>query len=380
MKITNVEVIILEGSEAYHAPEGAEEAPGVLHVCLIKVSTDAGLVGWSDVETQPHVAKAVVEAPASGSGMFEGLRELAVGEDPFEVERLWDKLYRGSIYYGRRGAALQAISGIDIACWDIMGKAAGLPVYKLLGAGYRDRVRAYASTLFRPTPEAMATAARDYVARGFTAIKFGWGVFGQDRRLDRDLVAAAREAVGEDVELMVDAGWLVRRTPKEAIDMAHDMAPWRPYWIEEPLAPDDYDGYRTLAEASHVPIAAGEQEATLWGFDTLINRGRIDIVQPDLSRCGGFTVARKVADMAELRNIAVCPHAWLTDLLTAASLHMNAYLKRSLFLEFNVSSSPMLRELCREPIRLQDGWINVPQGPGLGVEVDEAVVGRYRVG
>ena len=160
MKITNVEVIILEGTEAYHAPEGAEEAPGVRHVCLIKVSTDAGLVGWSDVETQPHVAKAVVEAPASGSGMFEGLRELAVGEDPFEVERLWDKLYRGSIYYGRRGAAVQAISGIDIACWDIMGKATGRPVYQLLGAGYRDRVRAYASTLFRSTPEAMRSEER----------------------------------------------------------------------------------------------------------------------------------------------------------------------------------------------------------------------------
>src|SRR5207248_6487109 len=215
MKITDVEVMILEGPEAYHPPEGAEEAPGVRHLCLMKVSTDSGLVGWSDVETQPHVVQAVVGAPASGSGMFEGLRDLAVGEDPFQVERLWDKLYRGSYYYGRRGAALQAISGIDIACWDLMGKATGLPVYKLLGAGYRDRVRAYASTLFRPTPEAMAGAARDYVARGFTAIKFGWGVFGQDPRRDVELVAAAREAVGEDVELMVDAGWLVRRTPKE---------------------------------------------------------------------------------------------------------------------------------------------------------------------
>jgi L-alanine-DL-glutamate epimerase-like enolase superfamily enzyme len=379
MKITDVEVIILEGPEPYRAPEDAEEAPGVRHLCLVKVSTDEGLVGWSDVETQPHVAKAVVEAPASGSGMFEGLRELAVGEDPFEVERLWDKLYRGSIYYGRRGAALQAISGIDIACWDIMGKATGRPVYQLLGAGYRDRVRAYASTLFRPTPAAMATAACRYVERGFTAIKFGWGVFGQDPGRDVELVAAAREAVGDEIELMVDAGWLVRRTPKEAAAMVRRLEPSRPYWIEEPLAPDDYDGYRMLAEAVSTPIAAGEQEATIWGFDTLIHRGRVDIVQPDLSRCGGFTVARKIADLAELRNVAVCPHAWLSDLLTAASLHLNAYLKRSLFLEFNVSRSPLLRELCREPIRLEDGWIRVPQGPGLGVEVNEEVVARYRV-
>jgi len=380
MKITDVEVMILEGTEAYHAPEGAEEAVGVQHLCLVKVSTDSGLVGWSDVETQPHVAKAVVGAPASGSGMFEGLRELAVGEDPFEVERLWDKLYRGSIYYGRRGAAIQVISGIDIACWDIMGKATGRPIYQLLGAGYRDRVRAYASTLFRPTPEAMAAAARGYVEAGFTAIKFGWGVFGEDPGRDVELVAAAREAAGAQVDLMVDAGWLVRRTSKEAAAMVRSLEPYRPCWIEEPLAPDDYDGYRALAEAVDTPIAAGEQEATLWGFDTLIHRGRVDILQPDLSRCGGFTIARKIADLAELRSVAVCPHAWLTDLLTAASLHMNAYLKRSLFLEFNVSRSPMLRELCREPLRMEEGFIRVPQGPGLGVEVDEAVIERFRCG
>jgi L-rhamnonate dehydratase len=379
LKITDVEVMVLESPELYHAPDGAEEAPGVRHLCFIKVSTDAGLVGWSDVETQPHVVKAIVEAPASGSGMFEGLRELAVGEDPFEVERLWDKLYRGSIYYGRRGAAIQAISGIDIACWDLIGKATGRPIYQLLGAGYRDRVRAYASTLFRPTPAAMAAAARDYVARGFSAIKFGWGVFGQDPIRDVELVAAAREAVGDAVELMIDAGWLVRRTPKEAAAMVRGLEPYRPYWIEEPLSPDDYDGYRVLSEAVSTPIAAGEQEATLPGFDTLIHRGRVDIVQPDLSRCGGFTVARKIADLAELRNVAVCPHAWLSDLLTAASLHLNAYLKRSLFLEFNVSASPMLRELCHEPIRLEDGCIRVPQGPGLGVEVNEETIVRYRV-
>jgi L-alanine-DL-glutamate epimerase-like enolase superfamily enzyme len=380
MKISDVEVIILEGPEEYRAPDGAEEAPGVHHVCLVKVSTDAGITGWSDVETQPHIAKAVVEAPASGSGMFEGLRELAVGEDPFEVERLWDKLYRGSIYYGRRGVAIQAISAIDIACWDILGKATGQPIYKLLGAGYRDRVRAYASTLFRSTPEAMAQAARDYVARGFTAIKFGWGVFGQDPERDVELVAAARDAVGDRVELMLDWGWLIRRTPKEAAAMVRHLEPYRPYWIEEPLAPDDYDGYRALSEAVATPIACGEQEATLWGFDTLIHRGGIDIVQPDLSRCGGFTVARKVADLAELRNVAVCPHAWLTDLLTAASLHMNAYLKRSLFLEFNVSAGPVVRELCRDPLQLEDGCIRVPQGPGLGVEVNEETIARYRVG
>jgi L-rhamnonate dehydratase len=380
MRITDVEVIILEGPESYRAPEGAEESPGVRYVCLVKVSTDAGITGWSDVETQPHVAKAVVDAPASGSGMFEGLRLLAVGQDPFETEALWDRLYRGSIYYGRRGAAIQVMSAIDIACWDIMGKAVGVPVYKLLGAGFRERVRAYASTLFRPTPEAMRAATTAYRERGFTAIKFGWGVFGEDAERDVRLVAAAREAAGDETALMIDAGWLVRRTPKEAVEMVRRLEPYRPFWIEEPLAPDDYDGYRYLAEHTETRIAAGEQEATFWGFDTLIHRAKLDVVQPDLSRCGGLTVARKIADLAELRNVAVCPHAWLTDLLTAASLHLNAYLKQSLYLEYNVSASPILRDLCREPIRMEDGFIPVPQAPGLGVEANEAVVERYRVG
>jgi L-alanine-DL-glutamate epimerase-like enolase superfamily enzyme len=352
----------------------------VRHVCLVKVSTDAGITGWSDVETQAHVARAVVEAPESGSGMFEGMRRLAVGHDPFETEALWDRLYRGSIYYGRRGVAIQVISAIDIACWDIMGKAVGLPVYKLLGAGFRDRVRAYASTLFRPTPDAMRAATAAYREQGFTAIKFGWGVFGQDPERDTALVAAAREAAGDALSLMVDAGWLVRRTPKEALEMVRRLEPYRPFWVEEPLGPEDYDGYRYLAEHSETRIAAGEQEATFWGFDALIHRAKLDVLQPDLSRCGGLTVGRKIADLAELRSVAVCPHAWLTDLLTAASLHLNAYLKQSLFLEYNVSASPILRELCRDPIRMEDGWIAVPQSPGLGVEVDEAVVERYRVG
>jgi L-alanine-DL-glutamate epimerase-like enolase superfamily enzyme len=380
MKITDVEVIILEGAEPYHAPSGAEESPGVQHVCLVKVSTDDGITGWSDVETQAHIAKAVVDAPESGSGMFEGMRALAVGQDPFETEALWDRLYRGSIYYGRRGVAIQVLSAIDIACWDIQGKAVGLPVYKLLGAGFRERVRAYASTLFRPTADAMRAATAGYRERGFTAIKFGWGVFGQDPALDVQLVAAAREAAGADVELMVDAGWLVRRTPKEAVEMVRRLEPYRPYWVEEALAPDDYDGYRYLAEQTQTRIAAGEQEATFWGFDTLIHRARLDVLQPDLSRCGGLTVGRKIADLAELRNVAVCPHAWLTDLLTAASLHLNAYLKQSLFLEYNVSASPIVRDLCHHPLRMEDGWIAVPQSPGLGVEVNEEVVERYRVG
>ncbi len=379
MKITDVEVIVLEQPQEYAAPSGAEEAAGIKFLCLVKVSTDEGITGWADVETQPHVAKAAVDAPRSGSDAFEGLRNIAIGEDPFETEKLWDRMYRGSIYYGRRGVAIQVMSGIDIACWDIKGKATGLPVYKLLGAGHRDKVRAYASTLFRPTPDDIRSAVDGYLERGFDAIKFGWGVFGQDPKLDVELVRAAREQAGPDIEILVDAGWKVRRTPFEAVEMIRSIEEFRPFWVEDFMHPEDYDGYRYVSERVDTRVAAGEQEATIWGFERLIDQGKVHVAQPDISRCGGLTVAKRIADYAELRNVAVCPHAWLSDILTAASLHLNAYLKDSLFLEFNVSSGPIVRELCENPIEMKDGYIDVPQGPGLGIEINEATIEKYRV-
>jgi L-alanine-DL-glutamate epimerase-like enolase superfamily enzyme len=381
MKITDVEAIVLESPRESRPPDGDEEAAGVRRCLLLKVSTDAGITGWSDVETAPHVGAAVVAAPASGMDVFEGLRTLVVGEDPFDVERLWDKVYRGSIYYGRRGAAIQVLSGFDIACHDLIGKAIGRPLHKLLGGAYRDRVRAYASTLFRPTPDAMKRACEGYLARGFTAVKFGWGVFGQDRRRDIALVRAAREALGPDTALMVDPGWMVNRSAADAIALLRDLEPFDVFWLEDFLHPECYDGYARVKEAGfRTRIAAGEQEATAWGFHDLIRRGRVDVVQPDLSRCGGLSQARKIVWEAERAGIDVAPHAWLTDLLTAASLHVNACLPRSLFLEYNVSDNPMLREVIRNPLVMDaDGFLPVPQGPGLGIEVDEKAVAKFRV-
>jgi L-alanine-DL-glutamate epimerase-like enolase superfamily enzyme len=157
------------------------------------------------------------------------------------------------------------------------------------------------------------------------------------------------------------------------------LEPFRPFFIEELLHPEDYDGYAQVAEAVNVPIAAGEQESTEWGFKTLIERGKIDVVQPDISRCGGFTTARRIVHMTELYDRLCVPHAWLSDLLTAATLHLNASMRRSVFIEFNVASSPLCRALCKNPIQLKDGYVDVPQGPGLGVEFDESAIQRYRI-
>ena len=382
MKITDVQALILESPYDNRPPAGGEEAHGVKQCLLLKVSTDEGITGWSDVETAPHVGVAAVNAPASGAGVFEGLKSLVIGEDPFEVERLWDKIYRGTIYYGRRGVAMQVLSGFDIACHDIVGKAIGRPLHTLLGGARRDRVRAYASTLFRATPDDMKRACEFYRGRGFTAIKFGWGVFGQDRKRDIALVSAAREAIGSDVDLMVDPGWMVNRSAYDAIELLRALEPYEIFWMEDFLHPENYDGYRRVKEAGvKTRLAAGEQEATAWGFHDLITRGKIDVAQPDLSRCGGFTQARKILWEAQRAGVDVCPHAWLTDLLSAASLHLNAVLERSLFLEYNVCDNPMLREIIRHPIPMdKDGMMPVPRGPGLGIEIDEQAVERFRVG
>jgi L-alanine-DL-glutamate epimerase-like enolase superfamily enzyme len=382
MKITDVQAFVLESPYENMPPAGSEEARGVRQCLLLKVSTDEGITGWADVETAPQVGAAAVSAPPSGAGVFEGLRHLVVGEDPFEVERLWDKVYRGSIYYGRRGVAIQVLSGFDIACHDIMGKAVGRPIHKLLGGARRDRVRAYASTLFRSTPDDIKRACEFYLGHGFRAIKFGWGVFGQDRKRDIALVTAAREAVGPGVDLMVDPGWMVNRSAYEAIELLRALEPCRIFWLEDFLHPEDYAGYARVKEAGvNTRLAAGEQEATAWGFHDLITRGRIDVAQPDLSRCGGFTHARRIVWEATRAGVDVCPHAWLTDLLSAASLHLNACLERSLFLEYNVCDNPMLRQVIRNPVQMdKEGFIAVPQGPGLGIEVDEEAVKRFRVG
>ncbi|HEY7306871.1 MAG TPA: mandelate racemase/muconate lactonizing enzyme family protein [Bryobacteraceae bacterium] len=382
MKINAVELFVLKSPGLYQSPEGTEEPSGPTYLGLVKVSTDAGICGYSDIETAPSVAKAVIEAPRwSEAGMecFDGLASLLIGENPLEVERLWYKMYRGSIYYGRRGVAIQAISAIDIALWDIIGKFYRTPVHILLGAKWRDKVRAYASTLFRPKPDAMREAARKYVDQGFTAVKFGWGVFGRNRNLDLKLVEAARTELGDGLDLLIDTGWFVERTPKEAIQLVRALEPFEPFLIEELLHPEDYDGYRQVSDAVETMIACGEQEATEWGFAQLIDRARVDVLQPDLTRCGGFTVARKIVHMAERANRLVIPHSWCSDLLTAASLHLNAFQRRAVLVEFNTSQGPLSRALVKEPLKLVDGHIAVPDAPGLGVDVSEETINQYRI-
>lgn len=388
MIITDVEAIVLDTGKDYPDPSEASEAHGVRFVSLVKVSTDEGITGWADIETQPHVGKAIVDAPSGGAIGFESLKAALVGENPFERERLWQKAYRYMAYYGRAGAGMQMLSGADIALWDIAGKATMQPISTLLGATYRTKVKGYASTLFRPTPDAMKAAVGEYLEQGFQAIKFGWGAFGHDLALDVALVKAARDEAGPDIDLLVDAGWYgtdykspyKARSLKDWIRVARELEELGVVWLEDVLHPENIAGYRALSdECTTLRIAAGEQMAGYPEFERLALEGGVDVLQPDLSRCGGITVGRQIADLATRRQIECVPHAWLTDLLKAASLHLNAYLMNSLYLEYNVSSSSVLTNLCTTKLEMVDGYIPVPDGPGLGVEVDQAVIERFRV-
>jgi L-alanine-DL-glutamate epimerase-like enolase superfamily enzyme len=389
MRITKVEPILLRGEQGYGTGAGGEEAVdnGDWQL-LVRVDTDEGLTGWADVETLAPAAVAIIAGQGMGILGFKTLGELLVGEDPREVERLWDKLYVGSAYYGRRGIAMQCISAIDNCLWSIRAQAAGMPLATLLGGRRRDRVMAYASTLFRDTPEGMAAAARSYVERGFRAVKFGWGVFGEDPGRDRELVAAAREALGPDRHLLVDPGWYPvgwkqpgpMRSRREAIALCEWLADYRVGWVEDFIHPERFDEYAEIRAMSPVPVAAGEQVATVWDFERFIGEGCVDIVQPDLSRCGGLTVAMRVAELAERAGIDLVPHSWLTHLLTGYSLQLLATLPRARFLEFNVSQSHLTRGIAPAAFRLdEEGMVAIPAAVGIGVEVDQDFVRAHRV-
>ncbi|MHA4809756.1 mandelate racemase/muconate lactonizing enzyme family protein [Flavitalea flava] len=370
MKITNVQAIVLK------LPEISSEADGTQDDLIIIVETDEGITGYGEVDTAPYVGKAVVDAYMS-HGTCYGLREVVVGADPFDYEQIWRDMWDKTYYYGRSGPVMHVMSGIDMAIWDIMGKATGKPVHKLLGGSYTDKVRAYASALMPSTKDEVKKAVDTYVAQGFTAIKFGWGPLGFNTELDIDLVRTARKAAGDKVELMIDIGKRYRL--KQAIYVAKALEQLNIYWLEEPLPAEDYQGYKRLAESTTLRIATGEEESGRRAFERLILETHVDVIQPDMSRCGGLTEAKKIAMLAEDSNILCVPHAFKTGVLVAASIHLIASVPHAPFLEFSVTSSAIRKELLSKPFVQKDGFVDVPQTPGLGIELNQEVIRKYGV-
>lgn len=371
MKITNVEAWYLRADTVKEQCDSGQDA------LVVRVETDAGITGIGEVDSNPMAAKGAIEGPFSHT-TAAGLRELVVGEDPFETEKIWQKMYRGNIYGGRRGAGFHAMSGIDIALWDIKGQALGMPIWKLLGGGFHDRIRPYASSLWAPTPAATRDLARRYVDRGFTAVKFGWDPMGRDAKTDVALVREARKGLGDDADLLVDAGLVW--DAKTAIQRARAFAEYDIFWLEEPLLPDDYEGYRKLSQAVDVRIAAGEEESGRASFIELMDRGQIDVVQVDLTRCGGFTEAMKIASLAQDRGLPVVNHGFTTYINVAAALHFLNAIPNSFILEFVAEEETTLRDrITKQRIVAEDGWLPIPEAPGLGIELDEDAVRAVRV-
>jgi len=370
MKITGVEAIYVRQGEVKVQCDSGQDA------LIVKVTTDAGITGIGEVDSNPLGAKGIIEGPFSHT-TAAGLAGLIIGEDPFETEKIWYKMYRGNIYGGRRGVAIHAMSGIDIALWDIKGKALGLPVWKLLGGGFHQRIRCYASTLFGPTPAATGDIGRRLVDQGFTAVKFGWDPMGQNRETDRALVREARRGLGPRADLMIDAGLVW--DAKTALQRANDFAEHDIFWLEEPLRPDDYEGYRKLAESTPIRIAAGEEESCRQTFIELMDRGRIDVAQVDLTRCGGFTEAIKIAALAWDRGLPVANHGFTTYINVAAALHWLNAIPNALICEFVTEEETNLREsLTVQKLRARDGYLDIPQAPGLGIDLDEEALTSLR--
>ncbi|MEM7531526.1 MAG: mandelate racemase/muconate lactonizing enzyme family protein [Chloroflexota bacterium] len=370
MKIKNIEAIGLYGE----TPEGGwsnEIQPDDCVHTLIAVHTDEGVTGWGSVFTDEALVLASLKV----------LSPLYTGENALEPERVSEKLHQHMFWLGRGGSITHTISGIDIALWDILGKVTGQPVGRLLGGRYRERVRPYASLLM-DQPEPLREHLLSIKEQGFRAFKMGWGPFGRvSHTLDEQIVRAAREAVGPDAQLMVDAGgsdayWT--NGYKWALRTAQMLADYDIDWFEEALNPDALDDFVQLRRTSPVPIAGGEVLTRRQSFQPWLQAGAFDIVQPDVTKVGGISEERRIAWMAQENGIKFVPHGWNTALGLAADLHLASAFPGTDLVEY-ITGSPYIDTLTESGWQLDDeGMLAIPDEPGLGVTVDLDAVEKYR--
>ncbi len=344
-------------------------------VVLVRVRTDDGLEGLGEADASPEVIKAIIDAPFSHN-IACGLRELLIGENPLETERLWQKMYRRTMYFGRSSVTICAMSAVDMALWDLKGKYFKQPIHRLLGGKQHDRIKAYASILFGRDGKQTKDIGQRWVEAGYQAVKFGWEPMGRSEALDIELVRAARAGVGDNALLMIDAGcvWDART----ALSRAHAFAAFNIGWLEEPLRPGDVEGYVWVRDRSPVPIAAGEEECGRESFRPLIDRHALDVYQVDISR-NGFTDAAYVRARVEEIGARLCNHCYTSPITVASCLHWLSTCRDAFIFEDCVDDSPMRHELTRERLQAKDGWIAVPDGPGLGIALNEEFVQKYQV-
>jgi len=343
-------------------------------VCMVKVIAADGTYGWGEGYGPANVVKAGVEF----------LAPLALGEDPLQVEAIWNKMHLRALDYARRGVLVAAISAIDIALWDLRGKLLGQPVSVLLGGRRRERIMVYATGMYFTETEdlagKLADEAQRYAAQGFRALKMkvGLGV-----ETDVNHVRAVRAAIGDELQLMVDANHAYSLS--EALRFARQVEALDIGFFEEPVSPEDYDGYRELRQRTSIPIAGGECEYLLAGFRQLLSQRCVDIAQPDICGAGGLTETKRIAALAYAFQTNVIPHSWGTGIAFAAGLHLVSTLDivpgrlrmPEAMLEMDRSENALRENLTYPKFTLEDGRVTVPTAPGLGVDVDPDALAHY---
>lgn len=376
MEITRVESIPLTYSLGKERGYGS--ARGTVDQrtsTIIRIETDGGNIGWGEAFGPPQTMAMLID---------EVLADMIVGMNPYEVGSLCERNYTQLYHFGSSGLIQSAVSGVDIALWDVIGKIVDQPVYNLLGGAKRMSVIPYASTMYitqwEQDPE---TPIHNAVEEGFTAakIKIGRGI--ED---DIERVQTAREILGDDGTLMVDCNGNYR--PDQAIRVTETLAPYDIHWIEEPVPPEDVDGSIEVKSHTHIPIAGGEAAYARFGFQELFENRAIDIAQPDVCKCGGLSEARLIAQMATTANITVSPHCWTGAIGLAASLQYAAILPtyphstnvpEPLLFEFDRANNALREEILTEPFDPTGGSLEIPDGPGLGITVDEDAIDQYRI-
>lgn len=350
------------------------------YLCLVKITTEGGVVGWGESITQ------FPEANPATAAIIEGMSELLVGQDPLRNEALWRLMKNRAWWYGYGGGiASYAISAIDIALWDIKGKLLDVPVVDLLGGSVHERLPAIASShAHHNSIPAMAEEAQGWLSTGLQGMKVGFGKrgdahLGYEHVRDVEYVRAMREAIGEDKMLMIDCGIAVEWDVTTAVRRVQAFDEYGLTWIEEPLGAWDPEGYANLRSKTTTLIAYGEKEWTLQGFERVLDTGTVDVVGVDPGRAEGITGFKKVADVVESRRRQANAHAWSSAIVSAASLAVSFSSPACKLFEFKPLRNPMQHELVSEPIEHIDGWVYPPsKRPGLGVDIQEDVVERYR--
>jgi L-alanine-DL-glutamate epimerase-like enolase superfamily enzyme len=358
---------------------------------VVEITTDEGLVGIGETDLNAWMARTCIEAPGTHT-MDRGLKTMLIGRDPTDPVALWEELYVGSAMSGRRGAVVHALGALDIALWDLAGKAAGVPTWQLLGEQAHEHLTPYASlqpevSSFNAYVESMVSWATTARQIGFTAAKLEAtfsgpyahkGLDGPDEWIE-EVVREVRNAAGPEMTLMVDVQYAFDSVER-ALRTAEAIAPYEVFFLETPLWPDDLDGYAELRRRSPVRIAQGEWLSTRLEFAHLFERGCVDVAQPDIGRVGGLTEARRVSQMAAERDLLVVPHAWKTGISVAVAAQLATVTPHMPFFEFlpaELCEARLRKELVTDELRFEDGVLSVPAGPGLGIELNRDAVREF---